>query len=167
MTAISSRPALDSSPSPYDQKSIDDLDRDICHLARQMNAESYRMLVLVREFDDRFGFAKWSFKSCAEWLAWRCGISLSAAREKVRAAQALRTLPVISAAFADGRLSYSKVRALTRVAHTHDEDLLLAYALEATAAQVDRAIKGVALGEPWDQLARLGLELVHGTSRPA
>ena len=37
----------------------------------------------------------------------------------------------------------------------------------AAAAQVDRAIKGVALGEPWDQLARLGLELLHGTPRPA
>ena len=83
------------------------------------------MLVLVREFDDRFGYAKWSFKTCAEWLAWRCGISLSAAREKVRTAQALRRLPAISAAFADGRLSYTKVRALTRVAHAHDEDLLL------------------------------------------
>ena len=69
-----------------------------------MNADSYRMLVLVREFDDRFGWKKWSFKSCAEWLAWRCGISLSAAREKVRTAHALRALPAISAAFAEGRL---------------------------------------------------------------
>jgi hypothetical protein len=102
---------------------------------------------LVREFDDRFGWAKWSFRCCAEWLAWRCGVSLSAAREKVRTAQALRWLPAISGAFAAGRLSYSKVRALTRVAHQHDEDWLLAYALEATAAQVEercRQIRNVA-----------------------
>jgi hypothetical protein len=65
------------------------------------------------------------------------GVSLSAAREKVRTAHALRTLPAIAAAFADGRLSYSKVRALTRVAHAHDEDLLLAYALTATVARVE------------------------------
>ncbi|PWG69360.1 HNH endonuclease, partial [Enterococcus hirae] len=78
---------------------------------------------------DRFGWAKWSFRSCAEWLAWRCGITLSAAREKVRTAQALRGLPQISGAFADGRLSYSKVRALTRAADRHNEGLLLAYAL--------------------------------------
>ena len=51
--------------------------------------------------------------------------------------------------------------ALRRYARPQIENAL------ATAAQVDRAIKGVALGEPWDQLARLGLELVHGTSRPA
>ena len=75
---------------------------EICALARQMNAETYRMLMLVREFDDRFGFAKWGLRSCAEWLAWRCGLSLSAAREKVRTAHALRALPAISAAFADG-----------------------------------------------------------------
>ena len=86
-----------------------------------MNADSYRMLMLVREFDDRLGWMKWQYKSCAEWLAWRCGISLWAAREKVRTAHALRTLPKISAAFADGRVSYTKVRALTRVAQAHDE----------------------------------------------
>ena len=64
---------------------------------------------------------KWSFKSCAEWLAWRCGLTPSTAREKVRTARALRTLPAIAAAFEDGRLSYSKVRALTRVVPTRSE----------------------------------------------
>ena len=105
------------------------------------------MLVLVREFDDRFAWMKWSFKSCAEWLAWRSEIGLSAAREKVRTAHALRSLPAISAAFAEGRLSYSKVRALTRVAPMHDEDLLLAYALSTTAENVEercRQIRNVA-----------------------
>jgi hypothetical protein len=65
----------------------------------------------------------------------------------VRTAHALRTLPAISAAFAEGRLSYSKVRALTRVAHEHDEDLLLAYALTAAAPRVEercRQIRNVA-----------------------
>ena len=137
----------EASVAPVADRSIDDLDLEICRLVRHMNAETYRMLRLVRDFDDRFGFAKWGFASCAEWLAWRCGLSLSAAREKVRTAQALRALPAITAAFADGRLSYSKVRALTRVAALHDEDLLLAYALEATASQVEercRQIRNVA-----------------------
>ena len=134
--------------SPIADRSIDDLELEIRRLARQMNAETYRMLLLVRDFDDRFGFARWGLHSCAEWLAWRCGLSLSAAREKVRTAQALRCLPVISAAFADGRLSYSKVRALTRVAHDGDEDLLLAYALEATAAQVGERCRQMRNAEP-------------------
>jgi hypothetical protein len=88
--------------SLWTDRSIDDVEFEIRRLARQMNAETYRMLLLVRDFDDRFGFARWGLRSCAEWLAWSCGLSLSAAREKVRTAQALRTLPAISAAFADG-----------------------------------------------------------------
>jgi Domain of unknown function (DUF222) len=97
-------------------RSIDELDAAICRLASRVNAVNYKLLVLVREFDDRLGWAKWSFPSCAEWLSWRCGISVSAAREKVRTAQALRDLPGISLAFREGQLSYTKVRALTRVA---------------------------------------------------
>ena len=131
----------------FPDRSIDDLDVAIRRLTNVINAQSYRFLVLVREFDDRFGWVKWSCRSCAEWLAWRCDLSLSAAREHVRVAHALRGLPAISAAFAEGRLSYSKVRALTRAAHLHDEDLLLAYALDATAAQVEercRQIRNVA-----------------------
>jgi hypothetical protein len=146
MSAVMSRPASDFYTS-NDTRSVDELDAAIGRLVRQMNADSYRMLVLVREFDDRFGWKKWAFKSCAEWVAWRCGIGPAAAREKVRAAHALRSLPAISAAFAEGRLSYSKVRALTRVANMHDEDLLLAYALNATVPQVEercRQIRNVA-----------------------
>jgi hypothetical protein len=130
-----------------DNRSVDELDAEIGRLARQMNSDSYRMLVLVREFDDRFGWKKWTFNSCAEWLAWRASLSLSAAREKVRTAQAMRALPAISGAFAAGRLSYSKVRALTRVAHLHDEELLLKHALDASVPQVEercRQIRNVA-----------------------
>jgi hypothetical protein len=158
MSAVLSRSAGDSvdTPASAPDRSIDDLDRAICGLVRQLNSESYRMLVLVREFDDRFGFAKWTFPTCAEWLAWRCGISLSAAREKVRTAQALRHLPAVSAAFAEGRLSYTKVRALTRVADDHDEDLLLAYALEATASQVEERCR---------QIRNSSADSVHGARR--
>src|SRR5688572_12164864 len=127
MSAVMSRPVADYCAT--EPRSIDELDAAIGRLVRQMNAECYQMLVLVREFDDRFAWKKWAHKSCAEWLAWRSEIGLSAAREKLRTAHALRNLPAIAAAFSEGRLSYSKVRALTRVAHMHDEDLLLAYAL--------------------------------------
>jgi hypothetical protein len=146
MSAVMSCPAADSYTST-DDCSVDELDAAIGRLVRQMNADSYRMLALVRDFDDRFGWKKWTFKSCAEWLAWRSSISLSAAREKVRTAQALRSLPAISVAFAEGRLSYSKVRALTRVAHSYDEDSLVKHALDATSAQVEercRQIRNVA-----------------------
>ena len=134
--------------SPADRlRSVEELDAAIVSLSRQVNSASYRLLVLVREFDDRLGWSHWSFPCASEWLAWRCGLSLSAAREKLRTAHALRGLPAISAAFADGLLSYSKVRALTRVAQVDDEDLLVDYALNASAAQVEercRQIRNVA-----------------------
>ncbi len=143
----------DDRPSVGDSRSIDDLDHAICTLARQMNAETYRMLVLVREFDERLGWQKWGLPSCAEWLAWRCGLSLSAAREKVRTAHALREMPAVAAAFEDGRLSYSKVRALTRVVEYGGEETLLAYALDVTAAQVDERCREIRNANPDDSTA--------------
>ena len=68
----------------------------------------------MREFDRQYGWE--GFRSCAHWLNWRTGLDLGAAREKLRVAAALADLNHISAAMACGRLSYSTVRALTRVA---------------------------------------------------
>jgi hypothetical protein len=142
MSAVLSRPA-EEFRTPTNERSVDQLDAEIRRLARQIDIECYRLLMLVREFDDRFGWKKWGHKSCAEWLAWRCGITPSTAREKVRTAHALRNLPAIAAAFAEGRLTYSKVRALTRVATGCDEDLLLAYAVNATVPQVEERCRQI------------------------
>jgi hypothetical protein len=75
--------------------------------------------------------------SCASWLAWRVGWDLGTAREHVRVARALGTLPLVDAALAAGRLSYSKVRALTRVATPATEAALVDDALRTTAAQLE------------------------------
>jgi len=125
---------------------IDELDRAIVSLSARINAASYELLVLVRRFDERAGWLKWGFCNCAEWLHWRCDLSLSAAREKVRVAHALKTLPVIAAAFSSGELSYSKVRALTRVARQDNEEALLAFALHTTAARVEERCRELRCG---------------------
>jgi len=111
------------------------------------------MLMLVREFDERMGWQKWSMRNCAEWLAWRCELSLSAAREHVRTAHALREMPAIAAAFADGRLSYSKVRALTRVVEYRDEDTLLDYALKVSAEQLEERCREIRNASPEESVA--------------
>jgi len=141
MSAVADAIPPVSLPAP--DRSIDELDAEICRLASRIHAANYQLLVLVREFDDRMGWAKWGYANCAEWLSWRCGICLSAAREKVRTAQALRDLPEISLAFSDGRLSYTKVRAMTRVAAEHGEDDLLRYALDATAPDVEERCRQI------------------------
>lgn len=116
--------------------SIEELDQNILNLCTRINAATYELLMLVREFDERGGFLKWGLQNCAEWLAWRCDLSMTTALEKVRVAHALKHLPEISDAFSTGELSYSKVRSLTRVAHTNNEGELMAFARRHTAAHV-------------------------------
>ena len=116
---------------------IDELDQAIVDLSARINAATYELLVLIREFEDRAGYLKWGLKDAAEWLSYRCDLGRSAAYEKVRVARALRTLPAISESFSTGELSYSKVRALTRIAGDHDEQNLLDFALRTTAVRVE------------------------------
>ena len=106
----------------FDLTTIEDLDRNILNLCTHINAATYELLVLIREFDERAGWLQWGLSNCAEWLAWRCDLSTTTAFEKVRVAHALKTLPAISTAFASGELSYTKVRELTRVADRGNED---------------------------------------------
>ncbi|MDH4056999.1 MAG: 13E12 repeat family protein, partial [Gammaproteobacteria bacterium] len=115
---------------------IEELDRNILNLCSRINAATCELLVLIREFDERGGWLKWGMKNCAEWLAWRCDLSMTTALEKVRVAHALKALPAISRSFSTGELSYSKVRALSRVAHRQNESALLAFALRHSAAHV-------------------------------
>lgn len=117
---------------------IDELDRAIVNLAARINASTYDLLVLIREFDERAGWLKWGLTCCSEWLHWRCDLSPSAAREKVRVAHALKELPQTALEFSKGTLSYSKVRALVRVATAANEGLLLDFALSTTAARVEQ-----------------------------
>jgi len=119
----------------------DALEREITDLCAQINAASYRLLQLVAELDDEAPWGAWGLASCAHWLNWRCGIGLNAAREKVRVAHALKSLPLISAAFAGGELSFSKVRAITRIAADENETELLDLALHATASQVEKLVR--------------------------
>lgn len=119
------------------RRSIDDLEAELISLSTRINAAEYEFLVLIREFDLRQGWKPYHFNNCAEWLNMKCGICPGTAREKVRVAKALFDLPLMSAAFQSGELSYSKARSLTRIATPEDEQELLTYAVPATALQVD------------------------------
>src|SRR5438094_3186734 len=99
---------------------LDRLGDQIAELAAHLDAASARLLDLIREFDARLGWNN-GFRSCAHWLSYRAGIDLGAAREKVRVARALGTLPRLAGALARGELSYAQVRAVTRVATAETE----------------------------------------------
>jgi hypothetical protein len=119
---------------------LDDLGEEIASLALHISAATYRLLVLLREFDERAGWGC-GFRSCAHWLAWRTSTDLGSAREKVRVARALNDLPHLAEAMQTGRLSYSKVRALTRVATPANEHELLHFAAAGTTAHVERLVR--------------------------
>ena len=119
------------------RRTLDQLEEDIISLSSHINATEYEFLVLVREFDLRQGWKAYHFNSCAEWLNMKCGVSPGTAREKIRVANALFDLTATSLAFQKGDLSYSKARALTRIATPGNEDQLLDYAIPATALQVE------------------------------
>src|SRR5258708_5387892 len=122
--------------------SLDELEAQITELAGQLNAANYRWLMLIAEFDRRNGWSDGKLHSCAHWLNVKVGLNLGAAREKVRVAHALAGLPRIAAAMARGELSYSKVRALSRVACPATEESLLMIAQHGTAHHVERLVRG-------------------------
>ena len=121
---------------------LDALEAQITRLWGHINAATAQFLALLAEFDRKEGWAQHGMASCARWLSWQCGIGPVAAREKVRTARALESLPKIAEAFGEGRLSYSKVRALTRVATAATEETLLHIALNGTAEHVERTVRG-------------------------
>ena len=125
----------------FSSLSTPELVAEITTLAGHLNAANARFLALIAELDRRRGWAEWGVKSCAHWLNWKCGIGLGAAREKMRAARALEQLPQVAAAMAEGRLSYFKVREMTRVANISNESFLLNIALCGTASQVEDVVR--------------------------
>jgi len=127
---------------------IEALDERILNLCTRINAATYELLVMIREFDERGGCLKWGLDCTAKWLAWRCDMSMATAREKVRVAQTMKHLPLVSAAFASGELSYSKVRSLTRVASVDNEANLVDFALRNTAGHVAEYCRELRMGTP-------------------
>jgi hypothetical protein len=126
---------------PLDSMPLERLEAEITELAGHLAAAECRWLQLIAEYDRRSGHLEWGCHSCAHWLSWHCGLAPRAARERVRVGRALEELPLITEEFAAGRVSYSKVRAMTRVATPDNEEALLQIALFGTATHVERSVR--------------------------
>ena len=122
------------------QTDAENLGAEITELCSYIYAAESRLLTLIREFDEKEYWARQGLCSCAHWLNFKCGIGMNAAREKVRVAHALAKLPKISKEFAEGALSYSKVRAISRIADESNEDYLLMIARHGTAHHVEKTV---------------------------
>ena len=145
---------LDEAARAENRRSLDDLAAEICTMAGHINAANYRWLTLIAEFDRRQGWADNVTQSCAHWLNWKCGIGMGAAREKVRVARALETLPKVAAAMECGKLSYSKAREITRVACSNTEEYLVQIAEHGTAQHVERIVRAFRRCKEAEELSR-------------
>jgi uncharacterized protein DUF222/HNH endonuclease len=135
-------------------QSLRDLEAQITELTGHLNAATYYWLTLIAEFDRREGWGDGATRSCAHWLNWKCGIDLGAARERVRVAHALERLPRISEAMREGRLSYSKARAITRVASEATEETFLQIAIHGTAHHVEKLVRVFRRAKEAEELSR-------------
>ena len=134
-------------PTPFPENSLElslqrrarsaELEPQIIKLAGEINAADYRFLKLLAEFDDNHGWWGDGIKSFAHWLNYMIGLNEVVAREKVRVARALSDLPLIDEAFRLGKLSYSKVRAITRIGTPNNQDFLLMIAEYGTASHIE------------------------------
>ena len=119
------------------------LEAEVQTAAARLAAATCEWLLMIAELDRREAYLSWECRSMAHWLSWKCALSLRTGREHVRVARDLERLPLSSAAFAEGRLSYSKVRALTRMVTAPElEADLVELALAATASQLDSIAAG-------------------------
>ena len=135
--AVDPRPVkVETTPPAPDNET---LGNRIAELAAHIQAATWELLVLIRQFDAAGGWE--GFASCAAWLSWRIGLAPGAAREHVRVARALAELPKLSDAMQQGAVSYSKLRAVTRVATPETEQALLDVALAGSAAHVEQVVR--------------------------
>jgi hypothetical protein len=121
-----------------DSTSLEQLEGEIVAWAGRLAAATCNWLLMAAAFDRRQGWSGQGFATCAHWLAWRCGLSVRTAREHLAVGHRLTSLPAVRDAFAAGRLSYSKARAVARVAEPASEQTWLNHALCCTAAQLER-----------------------------
>jgi hypothetical protein len=141
----------DVAPETLSAQALED---EIHELSASITVATWRLLILIAELDRRRAWQQWGVISCAHWLNWKCGIDLGAAREKVRVARALENLPLVSDALARGELSYSKARAITRVATPASEDYLLMIARHGTASHVEKLVRAYRQVERLQESAR-------------
>src|ERR1051325_6019601 len=126
-------------------RELEQLGERIAEQAAHLDAATHRLLTDLREFDERGGWRTQGATSCAHWLAWRIGWDLVTARDRVRVARKLSSFPSIDDALRRGEVSYSKARAMLRVATPANELLLLDHARLMTASQLENTCRGYAL----------------------
>ena len=139
----------DSSSAPnrsLHELPVDELGKRVVDLAGRIAASTSRFLVLVAQFDARQGYLSFGLASTAQWLSHACGITHRTAVEHVRVARSLRHYPRLAEEMGAGRLSFSQVRAISRLDQPDEHALvedLIEVAQYGTAAQLEVVVRGL------------------------
>jgi hypothetical protein len=132
----------DSPDVTFGSMSVERLEARMVELSSQIAGATCELLLLIGAYDAIEGWRAWGVGSASAWLSWQCGLGRTAAREHVRVARALREFPQLVEPFRSGRLSYSKVRAITRDLTEATVEVMLDWAINAPAAQIERICSG-------------------------
>jgi hypothetical protein len=103
-------------------------------------AGQYHLVRLIAELDESMEWALDGAPTCAHWIADALDVEVCTAQEWLRIGRSLRTLPAIATAFEARHLSYSKVRALSRVATSANEAELRLIAERVPAGRLAHAL---------------------------
>jgi len=138
----------DTAPDPdpdAEAEALEELGNEIATIAAGIHAAEYQLLVRLAEFDRRGGWKLTGHRTCAAWLAHRTGKDEGACRQRVRTARVLVKLPLTSAAMERGELSFTKARAITRLAKPETEADILEYALSVSAKKLEAFVRDARL----------------------
>jgi len=147
---------------PEETEELDGIESEVALRAAHIHASMQPFLALVARFVDRRGWTRGGHRTPAHWLSYLTSFELGTCREYVRVARALEELPETAASMARGALSYSKVRAITRVARPETEADLLPLAQGTTVAVLERVVRA---WKTTDRLTEAEQERVRRESR--
>ncbi len=120
---------------------LDQLSDDIALLSAHIDAAGARLMDKLVAFDLRGGWHEEGALSCVQWLGFRLGWATNTASERLRVGHALKKLPILHDALAQGRVSYSKLREVTKVAAPETDAEWLNIALNSTASQCGKIVR--------------------------
>jgi Domain of unknown function (DUF222)/HNH endonuclease len=138
-----------------------ELQERIGTLAPRIHAATAELVELSAALDADGSWGWTGFRSCAHYLSVNIGVDLVTGAEMVRVGHALEALPLLRAAFAEGRLSFDKMRVITRVAMPADDEMWLTVALHASGAQLSRICRSVRQAFAVDDPRRAGDALLN------
>ena len=140
----------------------------VAHLL-EMERGELAWLEGLADFDHSQGWLADGQLSCIDWLKWRARMARTTAYAKLRIAHELRRRPAVRNAFADGRLSYSAVRVITRLERPDPavDAALIDVAVAGSIADLERVVRSYQLyadqdRPPPDPTLRRGLRIRAG-----